>query len=192
MEEIVVLVNDNNEVIGTAPKATVHTAATPLHRGFSLFLFNSRGELLLQQRSAQKKTWPLVWSNSVCGHPMMNELASDAAKRRLAFELGMERGAIYEILPDYRYRAEHEGIVENELCPVLVGFSDEEPLPRSDEVEATRWVAWKAFLEELKRGDPPYSPWCVEEALLLEKDRTFLDLYARVYEVGSVAENEKS
>lgn len=72
MEEHVVLVNENNEVLGTAPKATVHTNNTPLHKAFSCFIFNSQGQLLLQQRS-HIKNLALVWSNSVCGHPSLNE-----------------------------------------------------------------------------------------------------------------------
>ena len=88
-EEHVVLVDENNVVLGTTPKATVHTDNTPLHRGFSVFLFNDKNELLLQQRSHLKKTWPLAWSNSCCGHPALNESNEDAVKRRVQFELGI-------------------------------------------------------------------------------------------------------
>ena len=68
MMELVVLVDKNNKEIGTASKDTVHTVSTPLHRGFSLFLFNSRNEILLTKRSKSKKTFPGVWTNTVCGH----------------------------------------------------------------------------------------------------------------------------
>jgi isopentenyl-diphosphate delta-isomerase len=67
--ELVVLVDENNTVLGTMPKSEVHGAETPLHRAFSIFLFNAEKKLLLQQRSHVKKTWPLAWSNSCCGHP---------------------------------------------------------------------------------------------------------------------------
>jgi len=66
-QEYVVLVDEHNNVLGTTPKATVHGEDTPLHRAFSAFIFNSKGELLLQQRSLAKKTWPGVWSNSFKG-----------------------------------------------------------------------------------------------------------------------------
>src|SRR5258708_6704908 len=89
MEEYVVLVDDHNNVLSTAPKLPTHNHNTPLHRGFSVFLFNTKGQLLLQQRSHTKKTWPLVWSNSICGHPLLDETPIDAAKRRLQFELGI-------------------------------------------------------------------------------------------------------
>ncbi len=97
--EEVVLVDENNTVLGMAPKSSVHGETTPLHRGFSLFLFDRAGRLLLQQRSHSKITWPLVWSNSVCGHPALDESNVDAARRRLAYELGMNATHIEEVLP---------------------------------------------------------------------------------------------
>jgi isopentenyl-diphosphate delta-isomerase len=89
--EAVVLVDEDNQVLGTMPKADVHGETTPLHRGFSCFIFRARdGHLLLQQRSAKKKTWPLSWSNSCCGHPDLTESAVQAARRRLNYELGLQ------------------------------------------------------------------------------------------------------
>ena len=88
--EFVVLINEKNEAIGKALKSEVHTDKTPLHRGFSVFLFNSKKQLLLQQRSSQKITWPLIWSNSCCGHPLPAESVLEAAKRRLSFELNLD------------------------------------------------------------------------------------------------------
>src|SRR3990167_8891323 len=90
MEEVV-LVDEKNSVLGTAPKDAVHTKNTPLHRGFSLFLFNSKKELLLTKRAQSKKAFPGVWTNTVCGHPEPEESAVDAALRRLEQELGLKR-----------------------------------------------------------------------------------------------------
>ena len=112
MEEQVVLVDDDNAVIGTMPKALVHTASTPLHRGFSVFLFDEGGRLLLQQRSRSKKTWPLAWSNSCCGHPGLDEPDEDAARRRVRFELGAEAMDVRLFLP-YRYQCVKDGVMEN-------------------------------------------------------------------------------
>lgn len=192
MQEYVVLVNDENEVLGTASKADVHTDNTPLHRGFSLFLFDKNGKLLLQQRSSGKKTWPLVWSNSVCGHPVLEETAVEAAKRRLSDELGIRTEAVYEVLPDYRYRVSKDGVEENELCPVLIGFFDGEPVPNPDEVEAVRWIEWGTFLAEVKDGSAEYSPWCVEEAVLLDAHPLFRNMCERIYGGFDIAENGKS
>lgn len=172
----VVLVNENNQVLGTAPKLATHSSNTPLHRGFSVFLFNTQRQLLLQQRSGKKKTWPLTWSNSVCGHPMLDESPLNAAKRRLSFELGITEADIQMILPDYRYRFEKEGIVENEFCPVMAGFSEQSPTPNPDEVEAVKWLSWQEWLKEIKDHPDNYSPWAREETMLLEKNQEFQKL----------------
>lgn len=177
--EYVVLVDEDNREIGTAPKSAVHTDSTPLHRAFSIFLFNAQGQLLLQQRATSKKTWPGVWSNSCCGHPGPNEDTQAAAKRRLKEELGLGSVRLWNVLPGYRYRAELHGIVENEICPVFVGFTDEQPAINPEEVEATRWIAWEDFQKEVKTTKPPYSPWCVEETALLMKSQEFQELFAK-------------
>lgn len=172
--EKVVLVNDNNKFLGTALKAKVHTKNTPLHKGLSVFLFNSRGELLLQQRAKKKKTFPLIWSNSVCGHPRPEEKGIDAAKRHLLHELGINKARVWEILPNFKYTATAEnGIIENEFCPVFAAFSNEQPQPNSNEIENIRWISWKKFVKETEKYPKKYSQWSVEETKLLNKDRKF-------------------
>ncbi len=175
--EEVVLVDEENNILGTMPKALVHGASTPLHRGFSLFLFNRKGELLLQQRSHTKKTWPLAWSNSVCGHPGLHESNVDAAKRRLSHELRMEAITIEEVAP-YRYTFVRTGVMENEICPILVGMTEEEPKPNLEEVEAVRWVAWGVFLEEVNAERNAFSEWCEEEARILSGNKRLKELLA--------------
>lgn len=167
------LVDEKNNPVGTLPKLTAHNANTRLHRGFSLFLFNKKGELLLQQRSLKKKTWPGVWSNSVCGHPTLEEEPTAAAKRRLALELGINNAKVTVILPDYRYRVEKNGVVENEFCPVMVGHTHTEPKLNPDEVRAIKWISWKNWLSEVKKHPKNYSPWSVEETLLLSENTQF-------------------
>jgi isopentenyl-diphosphate delta-isomerase len=169
MEEHVVLVDEQDNQIGTAPKDTVHSTDTPLHRGFSIFVFNAKGELLVTKRALTKKTFPDVWTNTVCGHPAPGETAVDAAKRRLKVELGLEVPNVQEVAP-YRYRfADARGVVENEICPVLVAYHDEDPSPDTHEVSAWRWVAWKQFLEDIKKNPEEFSPWSVAEAPLVAK-----------------------
>lgn len=182
--EHIVLVDEQNNVLGTAPKLATHTHNTPLHRGFSVFLFNNQGQLLLQQRSSKKKTWPRTWSNSVCGHPMLDEPPLKAARRRLSFELGITEADIQMILPDYRYRFEKEGIVENEFCPVMVGFSAQLPEPNPDEVEAVKWLSWQEWLREVNDHPDNYSEWAVEETKLLEENKNFQKLLAAGSNVG--------
>lgn len=166
--ELVVLVDDIDKPIGTAPKASVHTTDTPLHRAFSLFVFNSAGAILLTQRAKNKKTFPGVWTNTACGHPGPDETRIDAAKRRLVKELGITSEVeILEVAP-YRYRfADAGGTVENEICPVFIAYFDGDPHPDTSEVNAWKWMAWKTFLTDLASDARIYSPWCREEALLV-------------------------
>lgn len=172
-DDMVVLVDENNVPIATARKLPTHDADTPLHRAFSVFIFSEEGELLLQQRAGSKKTWPLVWSNSCCGHVMLHETTADAARRRVKFELGLTGIRLKCILPDFRYRAEKDGVVENEICPVFVGFTTREPRPNADEVEATQWLPWATFVIESSRAENVLSPWATQEAMLLSRDAEF-------------------
>ena len=175
--ETVVLVDAENNVIGTAAKRDIHHSSTPLHRGFSVFIFDSRGRLLLQQRALSKRTWPGVWSNSCCGHPNLNEPSERAAARRLEYELGLTGIDLSCILPDFRYRAEKDGIVENEICPVFIGFTENDPRPNPAEVEATRWVDWQEFVTSVQDPATAISPWAVEEVRELIKNQIFKDEY---------------
>jgi isopentenyl-diphosphate delta-isomerase len=176
-EEYVVLVDETNQVIGTTSKSEVHHLETPRHRGFSSFIFNSKGELLLQQRSKTKKTWPLVWSNTCCGHPKLEEPGVEAADRRLRYELGLEVNNLEEIVPDYKYCFTRYGVTENEFCPVIVGFSDQHPEINPDEVEAVKWIKWEDFLRNIRQNPQDWSEWCIEEAELLEKSPRFKELF---------------
>jgi len=170
-DEWVVLVDESDRELGVARKREVHHAATPLHRAFSLFLFDARRRTLLQRRALVKRTWPGVWSNACCGHPTPGEATADAVLRRARQELGVTLRDLTVILPSYRYRAELDGIVENEICPVYAARWDGAPLaPDPAEVAATRWLAWADFLASLP-GE--LSPWCVEEARQLAASERF-------------------
>ncbi|MBI4999590.1 isopentenyl-diphosphate Delta-isomerase [Candidatus Gottesmanbacteria bacterium] len=146
------------------------TKDTPLHRGFSLFLFNSKNELLLTQRALNKQTFPGVWTNTVCGHSGPGETVEEAAKRRLYKELRIKyKGKIREAAP-YRYKfADKNGIVENEICPILVAYGDVAAEPNPEEVIDWKWIKWEEFLQEIKINPQKYSPWCVEETQILEE-----------------------
>lgn len=177
-DELVVLVDDLDRVIGTALKRDIHHSETPLHRGFSVFLFNYQGELLLQQRAFTKQTWPGVWSNSCCGHPMPDETFEQAAVRRVEFELGLKDIELVPALPDFRYRAEKDGIVENEICPVFIGFTDQLPERNRVEVEATKWVVWEEFVASLDDPETDISPWAVDEVRELIESEAFRAAFA--------------
>ena len=168
-QEAVVLVDEENRVLGTMPKIDVHREWTPLHRGFSCFVFRAGDRwLLIQQRSGKKKVWPLAWSNSCCGHPGLAESNVDAARRRLKYELGINPTFLQEVA-GYRYCCTRDGVMENEICPILVGIVENEPVIDPDEVEAVSWIRWSAFLKDIERNPARYSEWCIEEARILDK-----------------------
>jgi isopentenyl-diphosphate delta-isomerase type 1 len=167
--EWVVLVDEADREIGVAPKDEVHHGATPLHRAFSLFLFDSRGRALAQRRALSKRTWPGIWSNACCGHPAPGESTMDAVRRRGREELGAAPLDSWLALPDYRYRAELDGVVENEICPVAVGRVEPARLaPDPAEVAELAWWRWDDLLRELANDRGVWSPWCREEAARLD------------------------
>jgi len=171
-----VLVDECDRMVGTMPKQLVHSSLTPLHRAFSCFAFRlDDRQLLLQQRSRRKPTWPLIWSNSCCGHPGPGESRLQACRRRLQQELGLAATLLEQVAP-YRYCFSRAGIKENEICPIFVALVEGEPLIDSDEVEAVRWVPWEGFLEETEADPGRYSEWCVEEAQILVRSPRFRQL----------------
>jgi isopentenyl-diphosphate delta-isomerase len=170
MSELVVLVNDNDEQIGTMEKLAAHNAHTPLHRAFSCYVFNQEGKFLVTQRALRKKVFPGIWTNSCCGHPGPGEKTEDAIKRRLQFELGLKPESLRVILPHFRYRAELYGIVENEISPVYFATVSKEPKPNPAEVENYEWVDWEEFWERIKRNPKKYSQWCREQVEELQNN----------------------
>ncbi|WP_134119757.1 isopentenyl-diphosphate Delta-isomerase [Kribbella kalugense] len=156
-DERVVLVDDDGRAIGTEAKATVHHAATPLHLAFSSYVVDTAGRVLLTQRAFEKPTWPGVWTNSCCGHPLPEEPVEQAVRRRLADELGIIVESADLVLPEFRYRAEMPtGVVENEICPVYRVWWTGDPTPNPAEVASYRWVEWSEL-----RDIPDLSPWCL-------------------------------
>ncbi|MEI4280425.1 isopentenyl-diphosphate Delta-isomerase [Klenkia terrae] len=167
-EELIVLLDDDGREIGTMPKRLVHHGETPLHRAFSAYLFDAEGRLLVTRRAATKQTFPDMWTNTVCGHPGPGEADADAIARRASDELGLQVAQLRPVLPDYRYRAELAGIVENEICPVYLGVLVGEPAPATDEVGEWELLTWAAFRARQAAEGDAWSPWCREQADLIE------------------------
>ncbi len=159
--ESVVLLDETGYASGTAAKAAVHHAETPLHLAFSCYLFNEAGQFLLTRRATSKLTWPGVWTNTCCGHPAPDESMADSVRRRLRQELGIGAAKLALVLPRFRYQARMDnGVVENEVCPVYAAYSDIAPDPDPAEVGEVRWVDWEGFCEAVRAGRQPVSPWC--------------------------------
>ncbi len=175
-EEIVLCAEDGTPS-GAAPKLASHHAETPLHLGFSCYVFDASGRLLVTQRAHHKKVWPGVWTNTVCGHPMPGEAFDDAVRRRAHYELGMYVDALSLVLPRYRYVSPaYDGIVENEFCPVFVAGASTAPSLNPDEVAACRWMRWDDFVAEATRDDadmPMWSWWCRDQLKLLRREPAF-------------------
>lgn len=164
-EELVVLLGEDGEAIGTAPKATVHSTSTPLHLAFSCHLLDAEGRMLVTRRALSKIAWPGVWTNAACGHPAPGEAMEDAVRRRLAQELGTGVTGLELVLPAFSYRAvDASGIVEHEVCPVYVGRIDGALEPSPAEVAEWQWVEPDRLAQALRATPWAFSPWLVLQA----------------------------
>lgn len=158
--ELVVLLGSEHERIGVAAKASVHSAATPLHLAFSTHIFNRNGQVLMTRRALSKKTWPGVWANSVCGHPAPEEEIATSVRRRARYELGLELENIALVLPEFHYRAvDASGIVENEYCPVFTAVTRTEPVLRADEVLEFVWADPGRARKAIELAPWAFAPW---------------------------------
>jgi len=169
LDEYVILLDDDGRHIGTAPKQSVHGVDTPLHLAFSCYVFNPLGEVLITRRALSKKTWPGVWTNSFCGHPLPEEVLTQAVDRRAQFELGLDVAHIDLALPNFRYRAtDSSGIVENEICPVYLATTEREPLPNPDEVAEYAWTPPSSLFRAVSDAPWAFSPWLAQQVQQLD------------------------
>ena len=169
--ELVVLLDEAGRSLGTAPKAEVHHEATPLHLAFSCYVLDGDDRLLVTQRAISKRTFPGVWTNTVCGHPGPGEDLRDAVRRRAAQELGITLSDLRLLVPAFRYRAvATDGTVENEMCPVFVARTTDQVRPDPAEVEAHTWVGYREFRDSVLAGEREVSAWCAEQLALLPDD----------------------
>ena len=139
-------------------KSVCHEGSGLLHRAFSIFVFNSDDELLLQQRSDSKPLWPLYWSNTCCSHPRFGESMEVAVSRRLKQELGFECALTY--LYKFMYQAQFGEVgAEREYCSVYLGYSDGPVDPNVSEIANWRFAGIKSLNEELASEAHRFTPW---------------------------------
>lgn len=166
MEELLILVDENDHQIGFKEKQAVHLEGL-LHRAFSVFIFNSKKELLLQQRAEHKYHSPGIWSNTCCSHPKDGESLEDAAKRRLWEELSMSCGIEFKF--SFIYKANFDnGLIEHEYDHVFFGFCDEIPQPNPDEVKDWKYMDLATLQKDCKTHPEKYSAWlniCLEKVI---------------------------
>ena len=154
--EKVILVNKKDEEVGVEEKIKVHKEGK-LHRCFSIFIFNSKGELLIQQRAKSKYHSALLWSNTCCSHPRPNEKLIEAAKRRLKEEMGIETD-LKEIF-SFIYKAKVGDLIEHEFDHIFLGKFNGKPNPDPNEVENWQWISPKELKKDIKKNPKKYTPW---------------------------------
>lgn len=157
MEDEVILVDELDNEIGTAPKLRAHQEGA-LHRAFSVFVFNSRGELLLQRRADDKYHSGGLWTNTCCSHPRPGEATDAAAARRLDEEMGLALPLVPVFAFTYR-SAFADGLWEHELDHVYIGRTDADPVPDPAEVSGWRWVALDEVAREMERHPERFTVW---------------------------------
>lgn len=161
--ESLILVDEHDNRIGTLSKGECHDGDGILHRAFSIFLFDHAGRLLIQQRSGDKRLWPLYWANSCCSHPRAGENMDQATMRRMQEELGVSTGL--QFVYKFRYQVNYRDLgAEHELCWVYVGRTQQKAVrPNPAEVADWRFVHPVEVDAMVEQESTPVAPWFVLE-----------------------------
>ena len=155
--EKVILVDENDNQVGVMPKLAAHQKGL-LHRAFSVFIFNSKYELLLQKRASSKYHSGGLWTNTCCSHPREGEEILDAAKRRLIEEMGIDTSL--RKVHDFIYKAELDNdLTEHEFDHVLYGIYNEDPIINKDEADDFKWIDMDSLNEDIKTNGNNYTIW---------------------------------
>jgi len=167
MQELVVLVDEKDREVGVMEKIEAHRKGL-LHRAFSIFVFNSKGELLLQKRARTKYHSAGLWSNTCCSHPRPGESVLEAAHRRLKEEMGFD--CELKVVDKLIYSVEFEnGLKENEYDYLIIGFWEGEPKPNPEEVEEWKWVSLEEVKEDIRKNPEKYTYWFKKALPIVEK-----------------------
>ncbi|MDZ7840568.1 MAG: isopentenyl-diphosphate Delta-isomerase [Gammaproteobacteria bacterium] len=168
-DEKLILVDENDNEIGNLSKDECHDGHGQLHRAFSLFIFNENGDVLLQQRSSQKRLWPMYWSNACCSHPRRGEDMPEAISRRLYQELGLT--SELEFLFKFIYQAQYDEVgSEHELCWVYLGRSSDDIVVNANEIADWRFVSADRLDRELAEEPGKFTPWMKLEWLRIQQE----------------------
>lgn len=156
MEEVI-LVDRSDGAIGTMEKMEAHRLGL-LHRAFSVIVFNSKGQMLLQQRALEKYHSGGLWSNTCCSHPRPGEELATAAARRLKEEMGLNLNLEKKF--SFIYKTPFgNGLTEHEFDHVFFGYGDQDPTPNSAEVLDFKWEYPDRIREEIKKKPEAFSSW---------------------------------
>lgn len=153
----VILVDNEDKEIGIEEKMKAHLDGK-LHRAFSVLVFNSKGELLIQQRSKNKYHSAELWSNTVCSHPHPRQNILDEIHKRLKEEMGFDC-PIRESFVFYYRKKFRNGLIENEIDHVFVGEYNGKVIPNPEEVSSFKWISIEELKEDLKKNPNKYTYW---------------------------------
>ena len=186
--EYLIVVDSNDNQIGTEEKVKCHLPNGKLHRAFTILLFSKDGKLLLTQRSMSKMLWPGDWDGTVASHPRQSETYVSAAERRLPQEIGISCKLDYLFKFEYHVPYKNVGS-ENEICGTLIGIIED---PRKiklikNEISAIKWVNFHELLVEIKKSPGIFCPWMLVALYFLpesnkninEKHKDILEIWSR-------------
>ncbi len=157
MNEYLILVDENDVQCGKMEKHLVHQKGY-LHRAFSVFVFNTKGELLLQQRADGKYHSAGLWTNTCCSHPRSGETLNEAVKRRLQEEMGLSCDTAFVF--SFIYKTDFDnGLTEHEFDHVFVGTTDTLPLPNQEEVKNWKYMNIEDLTTDMTKNPHRYTEW---------------------------------
>jgi len=176
MKEVVILVNKKDLELGTMEKMETHLKGK-LHRAISVFIFNSKGEMLLQRRALEKYHTAGLWSNTACSHPRINEKPIDSAERRVFEEMGLK--VKLKFIFKFLYKAKLDNnLIENELDHVFIGTSDEKPNININEVCDYKYISEYELNLLIEKEFESFTPWfkeCYKKVFKMFKDHNIIE-----------------
>jgi isopentenyl-diphosphate delta-isomerase len=181
-EEFVILVDENDNPIGSEEKVKCHLPNGKLHRAFTALLFDEDGRLVLTRRAKEKMLWPNDWDGTFASHPRESETYVSSGERRMPEELGIKGTLDY--LHKFEYHVPYKDVgSENEICGTLIGIINKstELKEIEGEIDEIKWISSKELIIELKKNPQIYCPWMLIALELLEKsDKSMLEKHANV------------
>ena len=182
-EEYLILVDKDDNPIGTEEKVKCHLPNGILHRAFTALLFDKNGRLVLTRRAKEKMLWPGDWDGTVASHPRESETYVSSGERRMPEELGIECKLDY--LFKFEYHVPYKDVgSENEICGTLIGVVDESaPFKKIEgEIDEIKWISAEELLSELKSSPEIYCPWMLIALELLDKsEKSMTEKYENIF-----------
>jgi isopentenyl-diphosphate delta-isomerase len=178
MTKNVILVDTADNVIGEMSKLEVHQKGL-LHRAFSIFIFNSNGQIVMQQRALHKYHSGGLWSNTCCSHAAPGEILQETAHARLKEEMGMSCNLMATIKFIYKVQC-NNGLIEHEYDQIFLGYTDETPIINTDEVSDWKYMSIDELLNDLETNALQYTTWlkpCLTELLNYLKKQALKTVY---------------